>query len=130
MIAFGQFLEVLIGGLLSGVLYSLVALGFRADFQGVRRFQLCARRDGVAGRPLSLVRSLDFLAAARGFPGWAAIVLGLAFAALIMTISAYLIERLVLGPLVESGMSDSSMSTIGVTFILEGISQMIFGAEF
>ena len=33
MVLFGQFLEVLIGGLLSGVLYSLVALGFVLIFK-------------------------------------------------------------------------------------------------
>ena len=127
MIAFGQFLEVLIGGLLSGVLYSLVALGFVLIFKASGVFNF-AQGAMVLLAGLALVRSLDFLAA-RGFPGWAAIVLGLAFAALIMTISAYLIERFVLGPLVNQDGLILFMSTIGVTFILEGISQMIFGAE-
>jgi branched-chain amino acid transport system permease protein len=77
---------------------------------------------------LALVRSLDFLVA-NGFPVWTAIILGLAFAAVIMAISAWVIERYVLGPLVNQDGLILFMSTIGVTFILEGISQMIFGAE-
>ena len=77
---------------------------------------------------LALVRSLDFLVA-KGFPAWTAIILGLAFAAVIMAIAAWIIERYVLGPLVNQDGLTLFMSTIGVTFVLEGVSQMIFGAE-
>lgn len=127
MIAFGQFLEVLLGGLLSGVLYSLVALGFVLIFKASGVFNF-AQGAMVLLAGLALVRSLDFLAA-KGFPVWTAIILGLAFAALIMAISAYIIERYVLGPLVNQDGLTLFMSTIGVTFVLEGVSQMIFGAE-
>ena len=68
---------------------------------------------------LALVRSLDFLVA-RGVPVWGAIILGLLFAAVIMAISAWLIERFVLGPLVNQDGLTLFMSTIGATFILEG----------
>jgi branched-chain amino acid transport system permease protein len=127
VIAFGQFLEVLIGGLLSGVLYSLVALGFVLIFKASGVFNF-AQGAMVLLAGLALVRSLDFLAA-KGFPMWMAIILGLAFAAVVMAISAWLIERYVLGPLVNQDGLILFMSTIGVTFILEGASQMIFGAE-
>src|SRR6476646_7404018 len=85
VILFGQFLEVLIGGLLSGVLYSLVALGFVLIFKASGVFNF-AQGAMVLLAGLALVRSLDYLAA-RGFPMWAAVVLGLLFAGVIMTIT-------------------------------------------
>lgn len=127
MVAFGQFLEVLLGGLLSGVLYSLVALGFVLIYKASGVFNF-AQGAMVLLAGLALVRSLDFLVA-KGFPAWTAIILGLAFAAAIMAIAAWIIERFVLGPLVNQDGLTLFMSTIGVTFVLEGVSQMIFGAE-
>ena len=62
MIALGQFLEVLIGGLLSGVLYSLVALGFVLIFKASGVFNF-AQGAMVLLAGLALVRSLDFLVA-------------------------------------------------------------------
>src|SRR6266478_674233 len=87
VIAFGQFLEVLIGGLMSGVLYSLVALGFVLIFKASGVFNF-AQGAMVLLAGLALVRSLDFLVA-RGVPVWAAILLGLVFAGLIMAIAAW-----------------------------------------
>ena len=127
MVLFGQVLEVLIGGLLSGVLYSLVALGFVLIFKASGVFNF-AQGAMVLLAGLALVRGLDFLAA-RGFPMWAAVLLGLLFAAIIMAITAWLVERYVLGPLVNQGGLTLFMSTIGATFILEGASQMIFGSD-
>ena len=127
MILFGQVLEVLIGGLLSGVLYSLVALGFVLIFKASGVFNF-AQGAMVLLAGLALVRSLDFLAA-RGVPMWAAVMLGLLFAAVIMAITAWLVERFVLGPLVNQDGLTLFMSTIGATFVLEGASQMIFGSD-
>ena len=78
MVAFGQFLEVLISGLLAGVLYSLVALGFVLIFKASGVFNF-AQGSMVLLAGLALVRSLDWLVA-KGFPVWSAIVLGLLFA--------------------------------------------------
>jgi branched-chain amino acid transport system permease protein len=127
VLVFGQFLEVLIGGLLAGVLYSLVALGFVLIFKASGVFNF-AQGAMVLLAGLALVRSLDFLVA-RGIPIWAAIVMGLMFAALIMAITAWLIERYVLGPLLNQDGLTLFMSTIGATFILEGAAQMIFGSD-
>ena len=127
MIAFGQFMEVLLGGLLAGVLYSLVALGFVLIFKASGVFNF-AQGAMVLLAGLALVRSLDFLAA-RGVPTWGAIVLGLLFAAAVMAITAWLIERFVLGPLVNQDGLTLFMATIGATFIIEGASQMIFGSD-
>ena len=127
MIAFGQFLEILIGGLLSGVLYSLVALGFVLIFKASGVFNF-AQGSMVLLAGLSLVRSLDVLVA-KGLPLWSAIILGLMFAGAIMALMAWLVERFVLGPLVNQDGLTLFMSTIGVTFILDGASQMIFGSD-
>jgi branched-chain amino acid transport system permease protein len=125
--ALGPFLEILIGGLLAGVLYSLVALGFVLIFKASGVFNF-AQGAMVLLAGLALVRSLDFLAA-QGLPTWAAIALALLFAALVMAITAWLIERFALGPLVNQDALTLFMATIGVTFIIEGAAQMIFGSD-
>src|SRR2546421_8082967 len=127
VIALGQFLEVLIGGLMSGVLYSLVALGFVLIFKASGVFNF-AQGAMVLLAGLALVRSLDLLVV-WGFSLWAAIILGIGFAAVIMAITAWLIERFVIGPLVNQNALTLFMATIGVTFILEGAAQMIFGSD-
>ena len=127
MVALGHFLEVLISGLLAGVLYSLVALGFVLIFKASGVFNF-AQGSMVLLAGLALVRSLDWLVV-KGFPVWAAIVVGLLFAAVVMAITAFLVERYVLGPLVNQDGLILFMSTIGITFILEGASQMIFGSD-
>jgi branched-chain amino acid transport system permease protein len=127
MVLFGQVLEVLIGGLLSGVLYSLVALGFVLIFKASGVFNF-AQGAMVLLAGLALVRCLDFLAA-RGLPVWAAVAVGLMFAALVMALTAWLVERFVLGPLVNQDALTLFMATIGVTFILEGGAQMLFGTD-
>jgi branched-chain amino acid transport system permease protein len=127
VIVFGQFLEVLVGGLLSGVLYSLVALGFVLIFKASGVFNF-AQGAMVLLAGLALVRPLDFLVA-KGLPFWGAVILALVFAAIIMAIAAFIIERFVLGPLVNQDALTLFMSTIGITFVLEGVSQMIFGAD-
>jgi branched-chain amino acid transport system permease protein len=127
VVVFGQFLEVLIGGLLAGVLYSLVALGFVLIFKASGVFNF-AQGAMVLLAGLALVRALDFMVA-RGVPTWAAIVLGLLFAAVVMAVTAALIQRFVLGPLVNQDGLSLFMATIGITFVLEGAGQMIFGSD-
>lgn len=127
MESLGPVLEVLIGGLLSGVLYSLVALGFVLIYKASGVFNF-AQGAMVLLAGLAMVRALDFLAA-RGFPFWGAAALGLLFAAAVMAVTAWCIERFVLGPLVNQDGLTLFMSTIGATFIIEGASQMIFGSD-
>jgi branched-chain amino acid transport system permease protein len=127
MLAFGQFLEVLIAGLLAGVLYSLVALGFVLIYKASGVFNF-AQGSMVLLAGLALVRSLDFLVA-QGLPYWSAVIGALLFAALIMAISAWLIERFALGPLVNQDGLTLFMSTIGIAFIIEGSAQKIFGSD-
>jgi branched-chain amino acid transport system permease protein len=127
MLALGHFLEVLISGLLAGVLYSLVALGFVLIYKASGVFNF-AQGSMVLLAGLALVRSLDFLVA-KGLPWWAAVLAGLLFAGLIMAITAWVVERFVLGPLVNQSALTLFMSTIGITFVLDGLSQMVFGAD-
>src|SRR3984893_9589856 len=115
VIALGQFLGALRRGLMSGVLYSLVALGFVLIFKASGVFNF-AQGAMVLLAGLALVRSLDLLVA-NGFSLWAAIILGIVFAAVIMAITAWLIERFVIGPLINQDALTLFMSTIGVTFI-------------
>ena len=127
MADFGSFLEVLISGLLAGVLYSLVALGFVLIYKASGVFNY-AQGAMVLLAGLALARSIGFLEA-RGFHWAAALVLGLAFASAVMALSAFIIERYILGPLVNQNPLTLFMSTIGATFILEGAAQMAFGSE-
>jgi branched-chain amino acid transport system permease protein len=127
MASLGNFLEVLIGGLLSGVLYSLVALGFVLIYKASGVFNF-AQGAMVLVAGLALVRSLDWMAA-RGMPNWAAIMLALVFAGMIMAICAWFIERYLIGPLLNQDGLTLFMSTIGAAFILEGAGQMVFGSD-
>ncbi len=127
MVLFGQVMEVLAGGLLAGVLYSLVALGFVLIYKASGVFNF-AQGAMVLLAGLALVRSLDVLVAL-GMPYWSAVGLAMLFAAGIMAASAWLIERFVLRPLVNQDGLTLFMSTIGVTFIIEGAAQMIFGSN-
>ncbi|MGH8771923.1 MAG: branched-chain amino acid ABC transporter permease [Burkholderiales bacterium] len=113
------FLEVLIGGLLAGVMYSLVALGFVLIYKasGVFNFAQGAMVFFAALTFVSLVE--------RGVNFW----LGIAVTLAIMVVLAVLIERLVLRPLVNQPQITLFMATIGLTFFIEGLSQGLWGAQ-
>jgi branched-chain amino acid transport system permease protein len=125
--AFGSFLEVLIGGLLSGVLYSLVALGFVLIYKASGVFNF-AQGAMVLVAALALVRPLDWMVA-HGVPHWAAVILALIFAGAVMALCAMVIERYIIGPLLNQDGLTLFMSTIGAGFILEGLGQMVFGSD-
>ena len=127
MVGLGNFIEVLSGGLSAGVLYSLVALGFVLIYKASGVFNF-AQGAMVLLAGLALVRSLDFFVA-HGLPFEIAVLMALIFAGLVMALSAWLIERFVLGPLVNQDGLTLFMSTIGATFIIEGAAQLIFGSD-
>jgi branched-chain amino acid transport system permease protein len=114
----GPFLEVLIGGLLTGVLYSLVALGFVLIFKASGVFNF-AQGAMVLFAALSLVRFLEFM------PLWLALVAS----ALLMIALAFAIERIVLRPLVNQEPIILFMSTLGITFFIDGFGQTLFGSD-
>jgi len=123
----GGFLEILIGGLLAGVLYSLVALGFVLIFKASGVFNY-AQGAMVLVAGLALVRCLDFMVAS-GLPFALALVIALAFAVAVMALTATVIEKHVLRPLLNQDGLTLFMSTIGATFVLEGLAQMVFGSD-
>jgi branched-chain amino acid transport system permease protein len=115
---FGPFLEVLLGGLMSGLLYSLVALGFVLIFKASGVFNF-AQGAMVLFAALSLVRLMEIMP----FP------LALVATVLIMIGVAWTIERIVLRPLVGQHALILFMATIGVTFFLDGFGQTIWGSN-
>src|SRR3954470_13825838 len=124
----GFFLEVLIGGLLAGVLYSLVALGFVLIFKASGGFNF-AQGAMVLTAALALVRSLDIMQGQWHWPFGVALVAAFAFAGLVMALVAWGAEKLVLRKLVNQEGIILFMATIGLTFFLEGLAQTVFGAD-
>ena len=113
------FIEVLVGGLLAGVMYALVALGFVLIYKasGVFNFAQGAMVFFAALTYVSLV--------ARGWNFW----LALAVTLVVMVALGVATERIVLRPLVNQPQITLFMATIGLTFVLEGLSQLIWGSQ-
>lgn len=113
------FVEVLVGGLLSGVMYSLVAIGFVLIYKtsGVLNF---------AQGAMVLFAALTFVSLVEhGFPFAAALVVTLAA----MTALGFGIERAVLRPLVNRSPMTLFMATLGLSWILEGAAQLLWGTQ-
>jgi branched-chain amino acid transport system permease protein len=113
------FFEVLIGGLLSGVMYSLVALGFVLIFKASGVFNF-AQGAMVLCAALTFVRMIEM-----GWPFWLALVATF----LVMVALAYIVERLVLRQLVNQEPIILFMATIGLNFFIEGASQAIWDSD-
>src|SRR3989338_912239 len=111
--------DVLIGGVASGLMYSLVALGFVLIFKASGVFNF-AQGVMVLFAALNLVGLMDL-----GVPVPVALVLTMA----IMVALAFAIERVVLRPLVNQEHIILFMATIGLNFFLEGFGEMIWGAN-
>ncbi len=111
--------EVLIGGLLSGVMYSLVAIGFVLIYKtsGVLNFAQGAQLLFAALTFVSLVE--------RGLPF--ALALGITFA--LMVALGLAIERVVLRPLVNQPPITLFMATLGLSYVIEGVAQLVWGTQ-
>ncbi len=112
-------LQVLWDGLVSGVLYALIALGFVLIFKSSRIFNF-AQGIMVVFAALSLVGLYQ-----SGVPAPLAVLLTL----VIMLVLAITIERVVLRPLVNQPDIILFMATIGITFFLVGLGEFVFGGE-
>jgi branched-chain amino acid transport system permease protein len=112
-------LEVIIGGLLTGVMYSLVALGFVLIYKASGVFNF-AQGTMVLFAALTFVGVLE-----RGVPLWASFLVAIA----VMTAMAFAIERVVLRPLVNQEQIILFMATIGLTFFLDGFGQLVWGGD-
>jgi branched-chain amino acid transport system permease protein len=112
-------LEVIIGGLLSGVMYSLVALGFVLIYKASGVFNF-AQGTMVLFAALTFVGLLE-----RGLPVAAAF----AVAAAVMVGLAIAVERLMLRRLVNQEQIILFMATIGLSYFLEGFGQLVWGGD-
>ncbi len=123
------FLEVLIGGLMAGMLYSLVALGLVLIFKASGVFNF-AQGAMVLFAALAMARFSVWIPQWLGFESkLAGNVLGFVAALLVMIALAWLIERLVLGKLVNQEGITLLMATLGITYLLDGVGQTIFGSD-
>ncbi len=124
----GFFIETLLGGLMAGVLYSLVALGFVLIFKASGVFNF-AQGAMVLFAALAMARFSQWFPALLGFESKVlANLLAFAAAASLMLVFAWLVERLVLRHLVNQEGVTLLMATLGITYFLDGFGQTIFGS--
>ena len=125
----GFFLETLLGGLMAGMLYSLVALGFVLIYKASGVFNF-------AQGAMVLFAALAMARFAEWFPRWTGIenqvvanIAAFLIAAVIMFVVAWLIERFVLRHLVNQEGTTLLMATLGIGYLLDGIGQTVFGSD-
>jgi len=123
------FLETLLGGLMAGMLYSLVALGFVLIYKASGVFNF-------AQGAMVLFAALAMARFAEWFPRWTGIqnpvvanVAAFLIAAAIMFVVAWLIERYVLRHLVNQEGTTLLMATLGIGYLLDGVGQTVFGSD-
>jgi branched-chain amino acid transport system permease protein len=125
----GPYLETIIGGLMSGMLYSLVALGFVLIFKASGVFNF-AQGAMVLFAALAMARFSEWIPQWTGMESkWLANSLAFLAALVIMIVMAWLIEKLVLGKLVNQEGVALLMATLGVSYFLDGFGQTIFGSS-
>ena len=124
----GFFLETLLGGLMAGMLYSLVALGFVLIFKASGVFNF-AQGAMVLFAALAMARFSEWLNGTGMGNLWLVNLIAFALAALVMFAVAWLIERMVLRNLVNQEGTTLLMATLGITYFLEGLGQSIFGSD-
>jgi branched-chain amino acid transport system permease protein len=125
----GFFLETLIGGLMTGMLYSGVALGFVLIFKASGVFNF-AQGAMVLFAALAMARFSEWIPKGLGIESKVvANLLGFVAAMIVMILTAWLIERLVLGKLVNQEGITLLMATLGITYFLDGFGQTIFGSD-
>ena len=113
------FIEVLVGGLLAGVMYSMVAIGFVLIYKASGVFNF-AQGSMVLFAALTFVSLVE-----RGLNFWLALAATLA----VMIALAVAVGRIVLRPLVNRPPIVLFMATLGLSFILEGAAQWLWGAQ-
>ncbi|WP_017760821.1 branched-chain amino acid ABC transporter permease [Pseudacidovorax intermedius] len=125
----GFFLETLFGGLMVGMLYSLIALGFVLIYKASGVFNF-AQGAMVLFAALAMARFAEWFPKLLGFESLLLANL-LAFVAAmgVMVIVAWLIERLALSKLVNQEHITLLMATLGITYFLDGLGQTLFGND-
>lgn len=113
------FLETLIGGVLAGTLYALVAIGFVLIYKASGVFN-------YAQGSLLLFGALTFVSVTEaGVPTVAA----LAVTAGLLVVVAVAIERFLLRPLTNRGPLTLFMATLGLSYLVEGVAQGLMGSR-
>ncbi len=125
----GFFLETLLGGLMAGMLYSLVALGFVLIFKASGVFNF-AQGAMVLFAALAMARFAEWI------PQWTGLdnkvlanLVAFVLAGAVMFVVAWVIERLVLRNLVNQEGATLLMATLGISYFLDGLGQTIFGSN-
>ena len=123
------FLETLLGGLMAGMLYSLVALGFVLIYKASGVFNF-AQGAMVLFAALAMARFAEWI------PRWSGLnspvlttLAAFVVAGLIMFVVAWLVERLALRHLVNQEGTTLLMATLGISYFLDGIGQTLFGSD-
>ena len=125
----GFFLETLIGGLMSGMLYGLVAIGFVLIFKASGVFNF-AQGAMVLFAALAMARFSEWIPKGLGIDSkLLGNVLAFVAALLLMVLVAWLIEKLVLGKLVNQEGITLLMATLGISYFLDGFGQTLFGSD-
>ena len=123
------FLETLLGGLMAGMLYSLVALGFVLIYKASGVFNF-AQGAMVLFAALAMARFAEWIPLWTGLNNPVLSTLGaFVIAGLLMFVVAWLIERLALRHLVNQEGTTLLMATLGISYFLDGIGQTIFGSD-
>jgi branched-chain amino acid transport system permease protein len=114
------FIEVALSGLMAGIMYSLVALGFVLIFKASGIFNFA---QGVMAlfAALTLVGLMEKF----NFPVWLAIIGTIA----VMIALAWIIERVMLRHLVNQEPIILFMATIGLAYVLEGLGDIVWGSD-
>jgi branched-chain amino acid transport system permease protein len=113
------FVQTLWDGLVAGVLYALISLGFVLIFKASGVFNF-AQGIMVVFAALTLVGLHE-----HGVPAFVA----LALTVVVMLVLAFAVERLVLRPLVNQSDVILFMATFGITYFLIGLGQLVFGGN-
>ncbi len=123
------FLETLLGGLMAGMLYSLVALGFVLIYKASGVFNF-AQGAMVLFAALAMARFSEWIGAWLGGDQMLlANLMAFVLAGAMMFAVAWLIERLALRHLVNQEGTTLLMATLGISYFLDGIGQTIFGSD-
>jgi branched-chain amino acid transport system permease protein len=115
-------------GAVAGILYALIALGFVLIFKASGVFNF-AQGIMVVFAGLTLVGTYEILGRAGIMTGVPAAYAALLVALGVMGLLAYTVERFVLRPLVNQPDIILFMATFGLTYLLIGVGESIFGGN-
>ncbi|VTU16904.1 LIV-I protein H [Variovorax sp. PBL-H6] len=125
----GFFLETLFGGLMVGMLYSLIAIGFVLIYKASGVFNF-AQGAMVLFAALAMARFAEWFPRWLGFESQVlANLLAFVAAMAVMIVVAWLIERLALSRLVNQEGITLLMATLGIAYFLDGLGQTLFGND-